>query len=202
MRLYHNRLSPFVRKVTVLLHELDCPGIVDLVDVVGHPVQPGSLPVDENPLGKIPTLAGSHDGTIYDSRVICRYLNDYACGEMYPAPPEGWQVQVLEATADGVMDAAVLMVYESRCRDRQHQSSEWVGAQWDKIRRSLDHIESEWIGHLEGRAYMGHIALGCALGYLDFRHPERDWRTGRSQLADWFREFSDRNSMQTTIPVE
>lgn len=202
MKLYHNRLSPFVRKVMVMLHEQGCEKVVELVDAVGHPVAPGSLPVDVNPIGKIPTLVGGPEGAIHDSRVICRYLNNYTSGEMYPEPPLGWKVEVLEATADGMMDAAVLMVYEFRCRNGQQRSPDWVEAQWSRIRRSLDHIESSWMPHLNDRIHMGHIALACALGYLDFRHADRDWRSDHGQLAGWYGEFSARDSMKSTVPVD
>ena len=200
MKLFYNRLSPYARKILVLLHELNCLDIVEFVDVTGSPTDPGSLPVSENPLGKIPTLSGTPYGPLYDSRVISRYLDNYTNGNMYPALPDLWETLVLESTSDGIMDAAVLMVYEVRCRPESIQSNEWIKGQWQKIYRALHRIEDRLIPDLETKILMGDISLGCALGYLDFRHSNRDWRTQHPKLAVWYKQFSKRKSMQETLP--
>ena len=150
-------------------------------------------------MGKIPALVREFGPTLYDSRVICRFLNDRAQGDFYPES-RLWEVLTLEATADGMMDAAVLMVYEARFRDEAIQSQDWVDAQWSKVDRALSALESRWISHLSGSVDMGQIALGCALAYLDFRHGDRGWRDGRPQLAAWFASFESRDSMAETIP--
>jgi glutathione S-transferase len=201
MRLYHSPTSPFVRKVMVLLHEAGATDRVTQVPVMGTPLDPGSLPVDRNPLGKIPALERDDGPTLYDSRVICRYLDDLLGAGLYPAAPHLWDTLVLEATADGMTDAAVLMRYESHVRSAPARSPEWLEGQWAKVARALDAVEARWVSHLSGPLDMGQIALGCALGYLDFRHAERDWRKARPALAAWEQGFAARSSMAATRPV-
>jgi glutathione S-transferase len=204
MRLYHSPSSPFVRKVMVLLHEADATDRVTLVPVMGTPLDPGTLPVDRNPLGKIPALERDDGPTLYDSRVICRYLDDLLGAGLYPAAPRLWDTLVLEATADGMTDAAVLMRYEMHVRPAAARSSEWLEAQWAKVDRALTALEERWTSHLSGHPSgsvdMGQIAVGCALGYLDFRQAERDWRSGRPGLSAWFDQFNTRPSMLQTAP--
>jgi glutathione S-transferase len=200
MRLYHSPTSPFVRKVMVLLHEAGATDRVTLMPVMGTPLDPGSLPVDRNPLGKIPALERDDGPTLYDSRVICRYLDDLLGSGAYPAAPRLWETLVLEATADGMTDAAVLMRYEMHVRPAAARSPEWLEGQWAKADRALTALEDRWTSHLSGPVDMGQIAVGCALGYLDFRHGERDWRAKRPGLANWFDRFNARPSMQATQP--
>jgi glutathione S-transferase len=201
MHLYHAPASPFVRKVMILLHEAGQVDSVGLVPVSGTPLAPGSLPVERNPLGKIPALERDDGSTLYDSRVICRYLDErFGCG-LYPVTPRLWEVLTLEATADGIADAAVLMRYETVVRPEAHRSEEWSEAQWAKIDRALTALEDRWISHLNGPLDMGQIALAAALGYLDFRFAERDWRGLRPGLTAWFAAFAARPSMQATQPV-
>ena len=201
MKLYHSPTSPFVRKVMVLLHEAGATDRVALVPVMGTPLAPGTLPVDRNPLGKIPALERDDGQTLYDSRVICRFLDDTLDAGLYPAKPRLWDTLVLEATADGLADAAVLMRYEMHVRTAAARSPEWLEAQWSKVDRALDAVEARWISHLSGPLDIGQIAMGCALEYLDFRHADRDWRKGRPALEDWGRAFALRPAMVATQPV-
>lgn len=200
MKLYHAPASPFVRKVMVLLHEAGAADRVEIVPVMGTPIEPGTLPVDRNPLGKIPALERPDGPTLYDSRVICRYLDDLLGAGFYPAAPHLWDTLVLEATADGIADAAVSMRYEVSVRPPEHRSPDWVEAQWAKIDRALAAVEARWMSHLRGPLDMGQVALGCALGYVDFRHAERDWQRGHPELAAWWATFAARPSLQATSP--
>lgn len=200
MRLYHAPASPFVRKVMILLHEAGAVGQVTLVAAAGNPMDPGTMPLDRNPLGKIPALERDNGTTLYDSRVICRYLDETLQAGFYPPAPHLWETLVIEATADGIADAAVLMRYEDHVRPEASRSPEWVAAQWSKVERALTAIESRWISHLAGPLDMGQIALGAALGYLDFRQPQRDWRGTRPALADWWAGFALRPAMVATQP--
>ena len=200
MRLYHSPTTPFGRKVMVALLESGQEADVAIVAASGTPLDPGSMPLGQNPLGKIPALELDDGSAIYDSRVICRYLDARSGGRLYPAAPRLWQTLTLEATADGMLDAAVLMVYEARIRPEEKRFPDWVDAQWTKISRALDALETRWIAHLNGPFDLGQVAIGCALSYLDFRHATRDWRNGRPQLAGWYEEFSHRKSMQATVP--
>lgn len=200
MKFYHASASPFCRKVDVVMRELKLVDQIQIVPATGHPVDPGTMPVAQNPLGKIPAIEREDGPAIYDSPVICRYLDHIAQGTLYPAVPRLWETLTLEATGDGIMDAAVLMVYENRSRPEDKRDAAWVEAQWSKVVRSLDALESRWMAHLHGPLDIGQIAVGCALGYLDFRHPDRDWRGSRPALAAWFEKFSQRPSMAETTP--
>lgn len=201
MRLFHSPTSPFVRKVTVTLHETGLLDRVELVSAAGTPVAPGTMPVAVNPLGKVPTLEREDGPALYDSRVITRYLDALGAGGLYPEPPRLWETLTLEATGDGITEAALLMVYEDRLRPEAARSGDWVEGQWDKVSRALDVLEARWIAHLAGRIDAGQVAVGCALGYLDFRHGARAWRHGRPALARWFERFDARPSMAATRPV-
>lgn len=200
MRLYHSAASPFVRKVMVTLHETGQLDRVELVPAVTSPVAPGTMPPALNPLGKVPTLERPDGPALYDSRVINRYLDALAEAGLYPEGPRLWETLTLEATGHGISDAAVLMVYEDRVRDPAARSGPWVEGQWTKIARALDALEDRWLAHLAGRIDAGQIAVGCALGYLDFRHAARTWRAGRPGLAQWFERFDARPSMVATRP--
>ncbi|QHQ36688.1 glutathione S-transferase [Algicella marina] len=200
MKLYHSPTSPYVRKVMVLLHELGKLSNVELVAAGGSPVAPGTLPLQLNPLGKIPALERADGPALYDSPVISRFLDATFEGGLYPAAPRLWETLTLEATADGIMDAAILMVYEHKARPEGTQSPEWEEAQWAKIARTLDTLEDRWLAYLAGPLDAGHIALGCALGYLDLRHGSRGWRERHTGLANWYESFAARDSMLQTVP--
>jgi glutathione S-transferase len=201
VRLYNSPTSPFVRKIMVVLHETGQLADVELVPAGGTPIEPGSLPLARNPLGKIPTLERDDGPALYDSRVIARYLDDRAGGRLYPGKPRLWETLTLEATADGMMEAAVLIVYEGRTRPEALRHGPWVEAQWGKVARALDAIEARWMAHLAAPLDAAQIGLGCALGYLDFRLGERGWRDGRPALAAWEARFAERPAMQATRPV-
>ena len=200
MRLFHSPNSPYARKCMVLLHETGLLDQVTLIAATGTPVDTGSMPLAQNPLGKIPALERGDGPALYDSRVICRYLDSLSDSGLYPAAPRLWDTLTVEATGDGITDAAILMVYESRLRPEDKRYAPWVEGQWAKIDRALDALESHWMDHLTGAPDMGQISVACALGYLDFRHGLRAWRQGRPHLAAWFDTFANRPSMQATLP--
>jgi glutathione S-transferase len=197
--LYHSPTSPYVRKVVVLIAEAGITGVTQ-VAAAGSPVDSKAMPLEQNPLGKIPALARPDGPALYDSRVICRYLDDLAGAGFYPEAPRLWDSLTLEATADGILDAAVLMVYESRIRPEERRYQPWVEGQWAKIDRALDAVSTRWMDHLGGPLDIGQIAVGCALGYLDFRHAAREWRATRPELASWMAGFAARPSMVATNP--
>ena len=199
MQLLTGPTSPYCRKVEVLLRESGLKEHVTEVMGSGTPLEPNATTIVTNPLGKIPALIRDDGPALYDSRVICRYLDSLA-GNVYYPETRLWEVLTLEATAEGIIDAALLMAYEWRLRPEDRRFEPWVEGQWTKIARALDVIEARWMSHLGGRLDMSHIAVGCALGYLDFRHDARGWRNGRPSLAAWFAEFSGRPSMQDTVP--
>jgi len=202
MKLCYAAASPFVRKVMVVLHETGQLDDVDIMEVATTPVAPAADVSARNPLSKIPALELADGATLYDSRVICAYLDDRAGAGLYPPGAARWETLTLEATADGIMDAAVLAVYERRVRPEDKQFDGWIEAQWGKVAGGLSALNSKWMGHLNGPMDMGHIAVGCALGYLDLRHGDRDWRQGNDALAAWFKTFESRDSMAMTRPPQ
>lgn len=202
MKLFHSPASPYVRKVMVLLHELEKTDAVEIATVTTSALASDEALKAANPLARLPSLARPDGITLYDSRVITAYLNDLFGGALYPQNSSRWEVLTLEATGDGIMDSAVLMVYEKRLRPETEQSEAWVEAQWAKVARGLDALNARWMSHLSGPVTMGQVSVACALGYLDFRLDARNWRQGREALAGWYETFSARPSMQATRPPE
>lgn len=202
MRLYSSPTSPFARKVLLILRETGQVDDVEILTAGGTPIDPGTMPRDLNPLGKIPALALDNGAPVYDSRVICRFFDERAKAGLYGAGDATWQLLTLEATADGITDAAILMVYEVRVRPEDKQYPEWVEAQWLKITTALDAIETSWMSTLTSDTLnIGQIAVACALGYVDFRHPDRNWRNTRPNLAAWEAKFAKNAAMAATAPV-
>jgi glutathione S-transferase len=195
MKLYTSPTTPFGRKIAVLLHEAELLDRVAIELVSGTPLDAGSLPVSYNPLGKIPVLVLADGTAIYDSRVISRYLDDHFDLGIYPKTPALWPFLAREAAIDGMIEAAVLMAYETRLRPAEARFEPWVTSQWSKITRALDIFE---VAPPTGPLDMTHIALACTLAYLDFRHDARAWRTARPNLAAWHTEMAQRPAMLAT----
>lgn len=191
--------SPYARKVAVILHEMEMTDDVEMREVKVTPLKVDPNLAAANPLGKIPALIREDGSALYDSRVICRYLNAKAGGALYPQTRE-WEVLTLEATGDAIMDACVSMVYEVLMRPEAKQWDGWLDAQWDKITGAMDAAEDRWIAHLAGPLDIGQISLACALSFVEFRQSERDWRGERPMLAGWLDKVNARPSMQATRP--
>ena len=200
MKLYYAPTSPYVRKVMILLEETGQLADVELINVATTPVAADPALLAKNPLAKVPALERPDGPTLYDSRVITAYLDARAGDKLYPTGPRRWDTLTLEATGDGILDAALLMTYEMRLRPEEKQMPEWVDGQWDKIQRGVTALNTRWMSHLQGPLDMGQIAVACALAYVDFRHDARGWRQGNDALAAWFKEFESRDWMVSTVP--
>jgi len=200
MRLFHNAASPFVRKVMIVLHETGQLDAVELVPASGTALDTSNMPVPQNPLGKIPALGRTDGPAIYDSKVICRYLDERAGAHLYPEGPHKWDILTIEATADGIMEACLAMVYEARVRPPEMVFTPWVEAQWAKVDRALSALEARWMSHLNGPFGIAHISVICALGYIDFRLAARNWRARHPVLSDWCDGYRDRPSVAATLP--
>lgn len=200
MKLLYSPTSPYARKAYVLLMETGQTDDVELVQTSANPLNSPAEVIAANPVGKIPALIREGQTTLYDSRVICQFLNDRAGADLY-AQGDRWELMTLEATADAIMDAALLMVFERRLRTALTQDEAWVEAQWTKIERAVAALNADWMAQLSGPLNIGQIAVGCALGYVDFRLNERNWRKGNDALDDWYAAFSERPSMAVTIPA-
>jgi len=200
MKLRYSPTSPYTRKVTVLAIETGLDGRIQRVPTnVWDPST--DLPRD-NPLGKVPTLIADGGEALYDSPVICEYLDTQHDGlKLFPSPRGArWTALRRQALADGIVDAGVARRLEGLRPENQRLAS-WLSKQTAVINRGLDALEEEAVG-LEGPITIGHIAIGCALGWLQFRFPDDHWRDGRPTLAGWYEIFSARRSMRETMPKD
>lgn len=201
MQLFYAAASPFARKVRVLAAET---GLLERIELVDTSVLPTTL--NErinalNPLGKLPVLLTDGGEALYDSRVICEYLDSLHDGaRLLPDGDARWTVLRLAALADGLLDAALLVRYEKLVRTPEQQSSVWLEGQLGKLWRSLAELERR-VGELSGPLDLAQIAVACALGYLDFRFADLDWRTEHPGLSDFYRAFAQRPSMQSSAPA-
>lgn len=198
MQLFTSPTTPFGRKIMVLIHEFGLLDQISISQVSGNPMDPGTMPVAQNPLGKIPTLVLADGTAIYDSRVISRYLDAHFGLGVYPTGAKLWPVLTQEAAADGLIESAVLMAYEMRLRPAHMQFAPWTEGQWAKVSRALDMFAARAADF--GAFDMPQIGLACALGYLDFRHDARGWRQGRENLAAWYAGIAARPSLLATQP--
>ncbi len=198
MKLFYSPTSPFVRKVLMTAIELGLDGTIERIPV--NPWELGVQLTSVNPLGKVPALVTDAGVMLYDSPVICEYL-DTLHGGMRLLPVSGelrWPVLRLQALADGMLDAAVLWRMES-LRPEGERSASWMTFQRDTVMRGLNEMEQEaakWDKTLD----IGRIAAACALGYLDFRFAHESWRNNHPALARWYETMQIRPSMQQTIP--
>lgn len=200
MRLYFNPASPYVRKVRVTAHELGLADEIDLIGVSLTPVSPHEGVRSSNPIGKIPALITDDGAALYDSPVICEYLDARAGGNrIFPAAGAArWTALRRQSIADGVMDAAVLTRYEEAVRPKELRWQEWIDGQLLKIRTALDALERE---NLAGVFDIGTISIACALGYLDLRFASEGWRRSRPRLAAWADAIAERPSLAATAPA-
>ena len=200
MKLRYSLTSPFVRKVVILAVETGLDSRIERVATSTS--DPASGLAKENPLGKVPSLTLDDDTILFDSPVICEYLDSLHAGaKMIPsAGPARWTALRRQALADGIMDAAILRRLESR-RPATEQSAGWIETQRVKVVASLDALEGE-AEKLGGGIDIGLITIACALGYLDFRFADEDWRRARPKLARWFDVFAKRPSVQSTTPKD
>ena len=198
MKLRYTPTSPYVRKVMVCAAETGSSGDLELIPTDLRDPE-SDLPGD-NPLGKVPTLITDDGDRLFDSPVICEYLDGLHDGDrLYPSSGAArWTALRLQALADGILDAAVLCMLEGR-REPGERSAAFVAHQKGKIERALDALESEAAG-LGGRLTIGAVTAGCALGYLDFRRAEDRWREARPALAAWYEAFSRRPLMAASAP--
>lgn len=199
MRLYYTPTSPFVRKVLVAAHEL---GLADRVETIV--LRPSPLAVDAtlsalNPLNKIPVLVLDDGTPLYDSRVICEYLDSLAQGRSLVPPAERWRVLRLQALADGIVDAGIQVFYERLHRPEDRQWAPWCDGQAAKVRQGLDALERE-SASFGAEVDLAQISAGVALGWLELRDVIGDLRAGRPTLFGWYEAFRARPSMRATEP--
>ena len=195
MKLLFSPTSPYVRKCLVTAHELGLTDRIELLPSKAHPVERDRNVIAANPLGKVPTFFTDDGQVLYDSRVICEYLNDLAQGKLLAAGGTArWETLTLQSLGDGILDAGLLARYEDAARPEALRWPEWRAGQLDKAETSLRHLENH-PALLQG-VDLGTIAVGCALWYLDLRFAELAWRDRFAGVARWYASFSQRPSMR------
>lgn len=202
-KLYYASTSPYVRKVMVVAHCLGLGEQIERLDSAAHPVNRDERIAGFNPLAKVPALQTADGLSLYDSRVICEYLNDHAGGTLFPQEGlQRWVSLTRHALGDGLLDAALLARYETVARPPDKQWDRWLDGQLTKVRAVLADVETHAAQFSRTPDDIGLITLGCGLGYLDFRFPHLDWRAAHPATADWFAAFDQHPAMRATRPFE
>ena len=201
IRIFFSPASPFVRKAMVAAEERGVT--VEKLASAAWPVKRDPNIVRHNSTGKVPCLLLEDDSPVFDSRVISAYIDAQGVvGEtLYPQDSRRFTVLTLEALGDAILEAALLNRYENVLRPEDKRWDDWANSQMDKVDSGLDDLEGRWFAAVSGDFHAGAIAVACTLGYLDFRFPDKDWRTGRPRLAEWFKTVSERPSMKATFPT-
>jgi glutathione S-transferase len=201
MKLYFSPASPFVRKVRVVALELGLHDKIELVRVNTTPLAPDKTIAKANPLIKIPALETDDGLTLYDSRVICEYLDSLSSDiALIPADgPDRWRIKRQVSLIDGLMDALILTRYEQALRPADKRWNDWIEGQMRKVAGAVKLLEEEADSFLKD-VNMASIGLGCALGYMEFRFPEIEWEGDHPKIAAWYDEWDERPSMRETDP--
>jgi glutathione S-transferase len=199
MQLFYSATSPFVRKCLVSALELGVRERLTLHSAAPHPVNRDAGLVARNPLGQVPTLITDEGAVLYDSRVICEYLNTLGDGRLLPEGALRFDALTDQALADGIMAAAVLIRYEMTARPEALRWQDWIDGQMAKVTGGIQDL-AQRASLLGSRVDVGTIAVGCALGYLDFRYSDLGWQKKWPALAAWWRGFAERPSMAATRP--
>ena len=199
MKLHWSPRSPFVRKVMVCAHELGLAQRIEKIRSVVAMARPNPEVMKVNPLGKLPTMVLPDGSALYDSAVICEYLDELGGRKLFPqAGPARWQALRRHALGDGLLDVLILW-RNQRDEPVERQVREWLSGFDLKVRNALQVMENE---DLKAEPFgIGQIAIACALGYIDFRFPDMDWKKKHPALGAWFEEISRRPSMQQTSPA-
>lgn len=203
MKLHWSPRSPYVRKVMIVLEETGLTDRVECVRTVVSATQPVEELFADNPLNKIPTLVLDDGFAIFDSRVICEYLDTLHDGpKLFPAGGPEWLLAVRNlAFGDGLVDVAMVRNGEKR-KPPERRTPEIIASNERKTRETLDRLERD-VAMLTDRPYdIGHVAIGTAIAYIDFRLAEDSWRDGRPRLAAWYEEFSARPAVSSTAFVD
>ena len=203
MKLHWSPRSPFVRKVMVVLHEKDLLSQVDLVrSVVAMSVPPDPEVLHDNPLGKIPTLVLNGGKALFDSRVICEYLDAFGSGaRLIPTDFED-RIDCLrwQALGDGLTD--ILLLWRTEMA-RGEFRNDAISSGFDiKVRAALAALEGE-VARLQLQDFgLGHVAIVCALGQLDFRFADCGWRPAHPHLAAWYAGMQQRPSIAQNLVAD
>jgi glutathione S-transferase len=201
MKLHWSPRSPFVRKVLVVAHERGLAERIDCVRTVAATSKPHAALMQDNPLSKIPTLVLDDGTVIYDSPVICEYLDSLdEQPKLFPVEPKARLTALRrQALGDGFLDLLVLNRDE---RSRAQPSDAHLKSAAARKVAILRSLEEEALSLAAAPFGIGHIAIGCALSYLDFRYADEDWRKDHRRLASWHYAFASRPSVRATEPID
>ncbi len=199
MKLHWSPRSPYVRKVMIVAHELGLEQRIQRVRSVVTMREPNLEVMRDNPLAKIPTLVLENGESLFDSAVICEYLDFLAGGNKVMPPPgsERWPVLTRHALANGLIDILILWRNE-RDKPKSSQTDEWLSAFEIKTVAALASMERQLLLFDHDNFYLDQITFGCCLSYMDFRFDSFNWRHGRPRLADWYGHFEQRSSAIAT----
>lgn len=199
MKLRYSTTSPYVRKVNVVAMEAGIDEKIERIATMA--ADPASGLNKDNPLNKIPALILEDGSSLYDSAVICEYLDHlYGGGRLHPAAgAQRWKALKRQALADGMLDAAVLRVMESR-RPEPYRFPDWDKRQKLKIDQGLMALEQE--AHRMTEWDIGTLTIAVLLDYLDFRFAKEEWRKTAPKLAEWHKNISAKASLKVTLPKE
>ena len=201
MTLFFSHTSPFARKIMVLLHETGQLADVAVQEVALSPVTPSAELNSVNPAGKIPALRMADGSQLHDSRVIFDYLDQRHGGpSLIPTGAQRWRCLTLASLADAALDAAILIRYETFLRPAELRWDSWLQGQQEKVERALAEFERAVGTELGSHFDLAAISVACALGYIDLRQPDLNWRARYPQLASWYAEISQRPSLLATRP--
>ena len=202
MKLHWSPRSPYVRKVMIFANEVGLANDIDCVRTVVSMFKPAEELFADNPLNKLPTLILDDGTALFDSRVICEYLDTKHNGaKLFPAEGEQRLLALRnQALGDGLLDVSMMRLTE-RLKPEEQRSDAINASNERKSAAALDRLEAD-IGFLTHRHFdVGHIAIGTALGYLDFRFEDDNWRVGHPKLSAWHAEFNQRPSVMA-VPVK
>jgi glutathione S-transferase len=194
MKLTMSPASPYVRKARALAIKRGVADRIEMWTVATASPELAAL----NPLSKIPTFVTDDGQVLYDSPVVCEYIDSLGDAPpcIPPAGPARWRALTLAALGDGIMDAT-----QPRRREialpQDDGRKEYIATQQGKVTRALDALEKETLGDLET---IGDITVACALGYLDFRYPNEPWRPGHPKLTAWYERVVKLPPMAETMP--
>lgn len=199
MRLNYSAASPYVRKVMACAIARGLEGRIEKVTTNPHQSPPELLGV--NPLSRVPALLLDDGTALYDSPVICEYLDSLGDARpLFPvAGPARWTALRQQALGDGIMDSSVPRRREQGFPPDEGRTA-FITRQREAVARAVDALEQEAASLGELRT-VGEIAVGCALGYLDFRFAAEDWRPGHDRLAAWYARVAELPPLAKTVPV-
>jgi len=197
LKLYYSPTSPYVRKVIACALACGTDSQIERLTTNPHEAPAGLLA--DNPLSRVPCLLTTDGLALFDSPVICEYLDATGGGSLFPPPgPARWRALKQQALGDGIMDAAVTNRGEIG-RPPEAARDAAVARNKAAIVRSLDYLESSVpAAHLD----IGTITVACALGYLDLRFAADAWRDGRPKLAEWFKAMVQRPEIAQSAPPQ